>query len=57
MTLHSDGHVNADATIQSCWDADRLDLGRADIYPDEKFLSSEAAKYIESAYEWSTSNN
>ena len=53
MTLHSDGHVHADATIQSCWDADRLDLGRADIYPSEKFLSNEAAKHIASAYEWS----
>ena len=53
MTLHSDGHVHTDATIQSCWDADRLDLGRADIYPSDKFLSSEAAKHIASAYEWS----
>ena len=53
MTLHSDGHVHADATIQSCWDADRLDLGRADIYASEKFLSTEATKHIASAYEWS----
>ena len=53
MTLHSDGHVHADATIQSCWDADRLDLGRANIYPSEKFLSVEATKHIASAYIWS----
>ena len=26
-TGHSDGHTEADITVQTCWDADRLDLG------------------------------
>jgi uncharacterized protein len=25
---HTDGGTQADITIQTCWDADRLDLGR-----------------------------
>lgn len=33
MRLHSDGHTQADATLQACWDADRLDLGRVGIRP------------------------
>ena len=53
MTLHSDGEVHTDPTIQTCWDADRLDLGRVGIYPDKKYLSQEAEKYIDSGYEWS----
>lgn len=44
---HSDGHVQTDATIQSCWDADRLDLGRAGIRPAARFLSDEATQRIE----------
>jgi uncharacterized protein len=27
-THHSDGLTEADVTVQTCWDADRLDLGR-----------------------------
>jgi len=50
---HSDGSVEQEATIQTCWDADRLDLGRVGIYPDSAFLSAEAAIYIETAYAWS----
>lgn len=50
---HSDGHVHADATIQSCWDADRLDLGRAGIKPAARFLSMEAAERIDRG--WSMS--
>jgi uncharacterized protein len=51
---HSDGSIEQDATIQTCWDADRLDLGRVGIYPDPRFLSAEASTFIQSAYEWST---
>ena len=53
MIGHSDGQVHADATIQTCWDADRLDLGRVGTKPRSKYLSVEAAKHIENAYEWS----
>jgi uncharacterized protein len=43
---HTDGHQTADPTIGTCWDADRLDLGRVGILPDEKFLSTEFGKEI-----------
>ena len=50
---HSDGHLDADITVQTCWDADRLDLGRVGIEPDAKYLCTTAAKdpeTIASAY-------
>ena len=50
---HSGGEVSTDATIQSCWDADRLDLGRVGITPSAEFLSSVGASRIEVAYRWS----
>ena len=53
MRGHSGGQVHRDPTIQTCWDADRLDLGRVGIRPDPYFLSSLAAPHIQSAYEWS----
>ena len=53
MTGHSDGKIHQDPTIQTCWDADRLDLGRVGTKPRAKYLSAEGAKYIESAYAWS----
>jgi uncharacterized protein len=43
-TYHSDGMVDADITVQTCWDADRLDLGRVGIRPDPDRLCTEAAK-------------
>ena len=49
-TDHSGGGVHPDPTIQTCWDADRLDLGRVGIKPDAKYLSSHAAAHIEPAY-------
>ena len=53
MTDHSEGKIHQDPTIQTCWDADRLDLGRVGTKPRAKYLSAEGAKYIESAYAWS----
>ena len=53
MSGHSDGQLHTDPTIQTCWDADRLDLGRVGKKPHAKYLSAEAAKYIDHAYEWS----
>ena len=41
---HSDGHLEADITVQTCWDADRLDLGRVWITPDPARLCTEAAR-------------
>ena len=41
---HSDGRTRADPTVQSCWDADRLDLGRVGIRPNPRYLCTEAAR-------------
>ena len=51
--FHSDGLMHQDATIQSCWDADRLDLGRVGITPSKQYLSVYAHPLIEDAYQWS----
>ena len=53
MRGHSDGAIDPNPTIQSCWDADRLDLGRVGIKPEAKYLSKEGAKHIKAAYVWS----
>ena len=53
MTHHSGGAVDSDPTIQTCWDADRLDLGWVGIKPAAKYLSPVASQHIESAYYWS----
>ena len=53
LSGHSDGQLHTDSTIQTCWDADRLDLGRVGKKPHAKYLSAEAAKHIEYAYRWS----
>lgn len=53
IRFHSEGDVHHNATIQSCWDADRLDLGRVGIKPSAKYLSMLAAQRIEDAYKWS----
>jgi uncharacterized protein len=49
----SDGYTQADTTVQACWDADRLDLGRVGIQPVAKYLCTDAAKdpvVIQTAY-------
>ena len=50
---HSGGDVHTCTTIQSCWDGDRLDLGRVGIKPHKDYLSVEAASLITSAYKMS----
>jgi len=47
---HSGGSIHTDETIQSCWDGDRLDLGRVGTKPHKDYLSPEGAKLIEKAY-------
>lgn len=50
---HSVGRINQNITVQTCWDADRLDLGRVGIKPRVAFLGSELARdqnFIEMAY-------
>lgn len=41
---HTSGRTKGDLTVQICWDADRLDLYRAGIYPDAKYLCTPSAK-------------
>jgi len=41
---HSDGEREADPTVQVCWDADRLDLGRVGIEPLPARLCTAAAR-------------
>jgi uncharacterized protein len=51
---HSDGLIEADVTVQTCWDADRLDLGRIGVVPDAGKLCTAAAReplMIEWAFE------
>ena len=41
---HTKGLIAADIAIQTCWDADRLDLGRVGIVPDPARLCTAAAR-------------
>jgi uncharacterized protein len=53
MQHHSGGEVSTNATIQTCWDSDRLDLGRVGIIPSPKFMSAEGAEFIDYAFDLS----
>lgn len=41
---HSDGLTTGETTVLTCWDADRLDLGRVGKRPDPKYLCTNAAR-------------
>ena len=41
---HSVGRLDRDITIQTCWDADRLELGRVGIKPSPERLCTEFSK-------------
>ncbi len=49
--LHTDGFLEEDVTVQTCWDADRLDLGRVGITPSVEKLCTEEAKRLD-LFEW-----
>jgi uncharacterized protein len=40
---HTDSVTHPDPTVQACWDADRLDLGRVGMMPTRKYLNTAAA--------------
>jgi uncharacterized protein len=48
---HAEQGRHDDPTIATCFDADRLDLARYGIVPDERRLHSEAAKRLAGAME------
>jgi uncharacterized protein len=41
---HTDGRTEGEVTIQTCWDSDRLDLGRVAICPNPEKLCTPTAK-------------
>jgi uncharacterized protein len=41
---HTGGRRDPDATVLTCWDSDRLDLGRVGITPDPRYLCTPAAR-------------
>lgn len=43
-SCHSDGLNQSDITVMTCWDADRLDLGRVGIKPEPRRLCTDAAR-------------
>ncbi|MFW2366902.1 MAG: hypothetical protein ACN4GW_10825 [Desulforhopalus sp.] len=43
-SLHTSAASHSDMTVQTCFDADRLDLGRVGKVPDPQYLCTDAAK-------------
>ena len=43
---HTDQTHHSDPTIGSCWDADRLDLGRVGIQPDPRWMSTDYGREL-----------
>ncbi|WP_435019128.1 hypothetical protein TA3x_001124 [Tundrisphaera sp. TA3] len=41
---HTHERTHPDPTIRTCWDADRLDLGRVGLTPDPRLLCTDAAR-------------
>jgi uncharacterized protein len=41
---HTGGQISDDSTIGTCWDADRLDIGRVGIIPHERYMSTEPGR-------------
>ncbi len=43
---HTTGRFSDDPTIGTCWDADRLDIGRVGIIPSPRYMSTVPGKEI-----------
>jgi len=41
---HTNGRTDGEITVRTCWDADRLDLGRVGITPRARYLCTEPAR-------------
>ena len=48
---HTDELTHSDITVQACWDADRLDLGRVGITPRPSRLCTNVAK-LQETIDW-----
>ena len=44
--LHTSTHRTGNPTIDACFDADRLDLGRVGITPDQEKIATEKGKEL-----------
>lgn len=45
-TWHTETKHHPDPTIGTCWDADRLDLGRVGIVPDPKYMNTDLGRQL-----------
>lgn len=55
---HTDGLTQADRTVQACWDADRLDIGRVGMTINDRYLCcaiSREKEFQQAAYRRSIS--
>ncbi|MCA8960334.1 MAG: HD domain-containing protein [Planctomycetes bacterium] len=43
-SLHTDGQTEGPVTVRTCWDADRLDLGRIGVVPWPERLCTDAGR-------------
>ncbi|MDR0534562.1 MAG: hypothetical protein LBH01_11475 [Verrucomicrobiales bacterium] len=43
---HTDRDHSQNVTVGTCWDADRLDLGRVGMIPSEEFMSTDFGKEV-----------
>lgn len=50
-SLHTSARTHEDLTVQSCFDSDRLDLGRVGTMPDADYLCTPVAK-MQNTIEW-----
>ncbi len=48
---HTAGKTEGDLTVRTCWDADRLDLGRVGIWPHPRKLCTDEARQT-STIDW-----
>ena len=49
---HDRGLTSTDATIGTCWDADRLDLDRVGVTTDPQYMSTAYGRELAGMYAW-----
>jgi len=53
--LHTSAQTHEDITVRTCFDSDRLDLGRVGTIPDPRLLCTDAAR-VSDMISWATAN-